>query len=295
VVSAALEVAAEALGGNGTLDAAAGPAGVVGLAGRPALVVGAGAMGALTVATLSRVGAGPIAVSNRGSERAARLAEAYEATHVPFEGLVEAMAAADVVVTATAAAEPVLGVEQVRAAVEASADRRDGPLVLLDLAVPRDVHPAVGRLPGVRLVDIDRLAEELRGGPAAADAAAVEEIVKAEVEAFLTWLRGTDVAPTVAALRSRADDVVATELRRLSQRRPELTDDQRADVAHAVHRVVQRLLHSPTVRVRQLAAEPGGDQYAALLRELFDLDVPHTTQAGAVPELDVTHVEVEER
>ncbi|HEU5110246.1 MAG TPA: glutamyl-tRNA reductase, partial [Micromonosporaceae bacterium] len=79
--------------------------------------------------------------------------------------------------------------------------------------------------------------------------------------------------------------VVAAELRRLAQRRPDLSDEQRADVAHTVHRVVQRLLHSPTVRVRQLAAEPGGDQYAALLRELFDLDVPHTTQAGAVPDL----------
>jgi glutamyl-tRNA reductase len=82
------------------------------------------------------------------------------------------------------------------------------------------------------------------------------------------------VAPTVAALRTRADEVVESELSRLAQRRPDLTPDQRADVAHAIHRVVQRLLHSPTVRVRQLAGTPGGDQYAALLRELFDLAVP---------------------
>ncbi len=82
------------------------------------------------------------------------------------------------------------------------------------------------------------------------------------------------MAPTVAALRARADEVVGSELSRLVQRRPDLTDAQRADVAHAIHRVVQRLLHSPTVRVRQLATTPGGDQYAALLRELFDLAVP---------------------
>ena len=110
-------------------------------------------------------------------------------------------------------------------------------------------------------------------------------IVATEVEALVGWLRGADVAPTVAALRSRADEVVEAELRRLGQRRPDLTTDQRSEIAHSVHRVVQRLLHSPTVRVRQLAAEPGGDQYAALLRELFDLEVPQTAQADDVPGL----------
>jgi len=85
---------------------------------------------------------------------------------------------------------------------------------------------------------------------------------------------GAEVAPTVAALRARADEVVDSELSRLSQRRPDLSEEQRADVARAVHRVVQRLLHSPTVRVRQLATAPGGDQYAAVLRELFDLAIP---------------------
>ena len=89
--------------------------------------------------------------------------------------------------------------------------------------------------------------------------------------------------PTVAALRGRADDVVTAELRRLAQRRPDLSDEQRAEVARTVHRVVQRLLHQPTVRVRQLAAEPGGDQYAALLRELFDLEVPQTSRSTPSP------------
>ncbi|GGJ91767.1 glutamyl-tRNA reductase [Pilimelia anulata] len=289
VVSAALEVAAATLADPGrptpAQDAAAGPAGVVGLAGVPALVVGAGAMGALAVATLSRVGAAPIRVANRGSVRAERLAAAYAAEVLPYDGVPGALRAVDVVVTATAAAEPVLDAPTVAAAV---AGRPAGapPLILLDLAVPRDVDPAVAELPGVRLVDIEALSHQLRGGPAADDAAAVDGIVDAEVEAFLSWLRGADIAPTVAALRARAEDVVAAELARLAQRRPELTDDQRAEMAHALHRVVQRLLHSPTVRVRQLAAAPGGDQYASLLRELFDLDVPHTTSAGSVPSLE---------
>jgi len=162
---------------------------------------------------------------------------------------------------------------------------REKPLVVLDLAVPRDVAHEVADLPGVTVVDIDGLATSRRTLPAAAETAAVEQIVEAEVEHFLSWLRGTEIAPTVAALRTRADEVVSAELRKLSSRRPEFTEEQRADVSRTLHRVVQQLLHSPTVRVRQLAAEPGGDQYAALLRELFDLDVPHATQADAVPEI----------
>jgi glutamyl-tRNA reductase len=270
VVVAALDVAETQLRG--------------GLAGRPALVIGAGAMGALAVATLARRGVGQLSVANRTADRAQRLAQSYGATAVPMDDLTAALAAVDVVVAATGSTQPVLS----RADVErARTGRADGPLVVLDLAVPRDVEPATADVPGVVVVDIDRLAEDLHGGPAAADTAAVVQIVTAEVEAFVTWLRGADVAPTVAALRTRADQVVTAELRRLANRRPDLTDEQRAEIAHAVHRVVQRLLHSPTVRVRQLAAEPDGDQYAALLRQLFDLEVPATSPVDAVPDLDL--------
>jgi glutamyl-tRNA reductase len=159
------------------------------------------------------------------------------------------------------------------------------PLVVLDLAVPRDVAPDATDIDGVTVIDIEGLAAARRTLPAAAETAAVEQIVTGEVDHFLGWLRGADIAPTVAALRTRADDVVSAELRKLTSRRPEFTEEQRADVSRTLHRVVQQLLHSPTVRVRQLAAEPGGDQYAALLRELFDLDVPLATQADAVPEI----------
>jgi glutamyl-tRNA reductase len=283
VVTAALGVAASTLAGDHECLLGVDcehPA--ADLAGRPALVIGAGAMGSLSLATLARSGAGPLTVTNRGAGRAERLAAAYGATAVPFADLPAALSAVDVVATATASTEHVL----TRETVARAAEGRDRPLVLLDLAVPRDVEPAAAEVPGVVVIDIDRLAASLRTGPAAADEAAVESIVAAEVEAFLAWLRGADVAPTVAALRTRADDVVTAELRRLAQRRPDLSDEQRADVAHTVHRVVQRLLHSPTVRVRQLAAEPGGDQYTALLRELFDLEVPRSAQAGEVPDLE---------
>jgi glutamyl-tRNA reductase len=240
------------------------------LAGRSALVIGAGAMGALALATLRRAGAGPLYVANRGADRAERLARNHGATAVPFDDL--PLSEVDVVVCATASPEPVLSTEAVAAAGRG--------LLILDLAVPRDVASGVGALPGVVLVDLERLGAA-PGRPTEADVLAAEEIVVAEVEAYLGWLRGADVAPTVAALRARADEVVAGELRRLAQRRPDLTEEQRAEVAHAVHRVVQRLLHLPTVRVRQLAAEPGGESYAAVLRELFDLDVPEHTDDPA--------------
>ena len=261
VVTAALDVAAAHLGD---------------LSGREALVIGAGSMGALSVATLTRAGVGPLRITNRSAERAERLAEAYGATAVPFADLDRALSEVELVVSATASAEPVL----TRARLEQA-----GPLVVLDLAVPRDVAPDASGIDGVTVIDIEGLAASRRALPAAAETAAVEQIVAAEVDHFLAWLRGADVAPTVAALRTRADDVVAAELKKLSSRRPEFTPEQRADVSRTLHRVVQQLLHSPTVRVRQLAAEPGGDQYATLLRELFDLDVPLATQANAVPEI----------
>jgi glutamyl-tRNA reductase len=263
VVTAALEVASATFGKE--------------LAGLTGLVVGAGAMGALSVATLTRTGVGPLQITNRGAARAERLAEAYGAKAVSFDALDEAVAAADIVVCATASTEPVL--------TAAALVGRERPLVVLDLAVPRDVAPEVADLPNVTVIDIDGLATSRRTLPAAAETAAVEQIVAVEVDQFMAWVRGAEIAPTVAALRTRADEVVSGELRKLSARRPEFTEEQRADVSRTLHRVVQQLLHSPTVRVRQLAAEPGGDQYAALLRELFDLDVPHATQADAVPEI----------
>lgn len=257
VVSAALAV------GAGSAEPSA-------YAGRSALVVGAGSMGALALATLARAGAQPLFVSNRGAERAQRLAALHGAATVDVADLSATLSTVDVVVCATASPDLVLTTSMVAGAME----RRDGrPLLILDLAVPRDVDPGVAARPGVSLVDISRLGSSRVDEPSGAEREAAEAIVAAEVDTFRTWLRGADVAPTVAALRARADEVVAAELRRLAQRRPDLTEEQRADVAHAVHRVVQQLLHSPTVRVRQLAVTPGGDQYAAMLRDLFDLSV----------------------
>ncbi|MES4888236.1 glutamyl-tRNA reductase [Streptomyces sp. NPDC096012] len=156
---------------------------------------------------------------------------------------------------------------------------RPAPSVfLLDLAMPRDIDAAVHRLAGVRLVDIESLAEASADAPMAADVDQVRRIVSDEVAAFGAAQRAAHITPTVVALRTMAADVVAGEIARLDGRLPDLDERQRGEIRQAVHRVVDKLLHAPTVRVKQLAAEPGGAGYADALRTLFDLD-PETVAA----------------
>ena len=145
-------------------------------------------------------------------------------------------------------------------------------LFLLDLAMPRDIDAAAHRLGGVRLVDIESLAEASADAPMAADVDQVRRIVADEVAAFGAALRAAHITPTVVALRTMAADVVAGEIARLEGRLPGLDDKHRAEITQTVKRVVDKLLHAPTVRVKQLAAEPGGAGYADALRTLFDLD-----------------------
>ncbi|MER6129801.1 glutamyl-tRNA reductase [Streptomyces sp. NPDC001795] len=145
-------------------------------------------------------------------------------------------------------------------------------LALLDLAMPRDIDAAVHRLLGVRLVDIESLAEASADAPMAADVDQVRGIVSDEVAAFGAAQRAAHITPTVVALRTMAADVVTNEIARLEGRLPGLDDKHRAEITQTVRRVVDKLLHAPTVRVKQLAAEPGGAGYADALRTLFDLD-----------------------
>ncbi|MPY52197.1 glutamyl-tRNA reductase [Streptomyces acidicola] len=156
--------------------------------------------------------------------------------------------------------------------------RPEPVLALLDLAMPRDIDAAVHRLAGVRLVDIESLAEASADAPMAADVDQVRRIVSDEVAAFGAAQRAAHITPTVVALRTMAADVVAAEIARLDGRLPGLDDKQRGEITQTVRRVVDKLLHAPTVRVKQLAAEPGGAGYADALRTLFDLD-PETVAA----------------
>ncbi|MFI2429933.1 glutamyl-tRNA reductase [Streptomyces sp. NPDC018955] len=161
--------------------------------------------------------------------------------------------------------------------------RPEPVLFLLDLAMPRDIDAAAHRLAGVRLVDIESLAEASADAPMAADVDQVRRIVSDEVAAFGAAQRAAHITPTVVALRTMAADVVAGEIARLEGRLPGLDDKHRAEITQTVRRVVDKLLHAPTVRVKQLAAEPGGAGYADALRTLFDLDpetVASVSRAG---------------
>jgi glutamyl-tRNA reductase len=239
------------------------------LEGRSVLVIGAGSMGALAGATLRRASVGDVVVANRSADNALRLAAALDGRGVGLDALLEELVTADVVVTSTGATGLVVHRDVVAAAVA----RRNGrPLAILDLALPRDVDPGVRALPGVTLVDLETLQTALAGTDAGAGVEAAREIVAEEVGSFLTWQRVSRVAPTVVALRSKADQVVEAELGRLLGRLPELGDKERAEVEQTVRRVVQTLLHTPTVRVKELTEAPVGLSYAEALRELFGLD-----------------------
>lgn len=261
------------------------------LAGRTAVVVGAGAMGGLAVAHLSRAGIGRILVVNRTIARARRLAETassygVESTALELSRLTEAMAAADVVVTCTGAVGAVVTLADTHRAL-ADRDRAEfpateRPLVFCDLGLPRDVEHAVAGLPGVAVIDIETLQRDPAAGAAADDTAAARSIVADELAKYLAGQRMAEVTPTVAALRQRAAEVVEAELLRLDSRLPSLADPERDEVARTVRRVVDKLLHAPTVRVKQLASTPGGDSYAEALRELFELK-PGAAQAVAAP------------
>jgi glutamyl-tRNA reductase len=145
-------------------------------------------------------------------------------------------------------------------------------LVMCDLGMPRDIDPAVAGLPGVYVIDMERILREPTARAATSDAEAARSIVAAEVADYLAGQRMAEVTPTVTALRQRAADVVEAELLRLDNRLPGLDSAHRDEVAKTVRRVVDKLLHAPTVRVKQLASAPGGDSYAEALRELFELD-----------------------
>jgi glutamyl-tRNA reductase len=272
LLTLAIELAASSLGSSGPDP----------LAGRDVLIVGAGSMSALAAATAARSGAASIVVANRTRRHAERLAADVSATAAGLADLPAAMAAADVVISCTGAAGQVITTEMVSAAMAG----RAGPLVILDLAMPRDVDPAVAGLPDVVLIGIDSLGGQ--GTTAAGDdVAAVRAILEAELAAYHSAADAARVAPTVVALRTKAAKVVDAELARLAGRLSAdgLSGHALEEIAQTVRRVVDKLLHAPTVRVKELAGSPGGEEYAAALRVLFDLD-PRAVEAvtRAAPE-----------
>ena len=266
LVNVAVELAAARLGA---------PPGAPAFAGRAVLIVGAGSMSALAARAAARSQAASIVIANRTRRTAERLAAQVGATVTALADLPDAMMAADVVICCTGAVGPVVTREMVPEAARA----RPNPLVFLDLAMPRDVEPAVAGLPGVIVIGMDQLSEH-ESAASADDVAAVRAICEAELAAYQSAVDAARVAPTVVALRAKAATVVDAELTRLAGRLSAdgLSGHAMDEIAQTVRRVVDKLLHAPTVRVKELAGSPGGEEYAAALRVLFDID-PRTVEA----------------
>lgn len=267
MVDVGLDTVADRLGGS--------------LAGRHVSIVGAGKIGTLTAERVSALGASRVEVWNRSPDKAHRLARRVDGHVVPSLGLTDTIAAADVVVCTTGAPEPVLDADLVAGAL-ARRSEAQGPLVLLDLAVPRNVAPGCHDLAGVVVVDVEdvrRAAESGVTGDVLADARA---IVEDEAERFLTWTRTAQVEPTIRSVRTFAEDVRVAELDRLAGKLSGMDARQRDAVEALTRGIVNTLLHGPTVRLKQLADTGGAEQHAEALRELFDLPEHAVADLGPV-------------
>jgi glutamyl-tRNA reductase len=237
VADSAVELAARELGG---------------LDDKRALLFGAGRMSELAARRLKERGA-EVIVSSRTLESAQELAGRLGGRAAPFDAIALELIDADLVISATRCPYPILHAEAVRP--------REKPLVLIDIAVPRDLDPEIGNVEGCTLHDIDALGEGLVGRDE--DVREAERIVAEEAARFADWLRSRDAAPVIAALRKRAEEIRAEELARAERRLGELSEHDRRTVETLTAQIVNKLLHAPTVRAKEGAAEP--------LRELFGL------------------------
>jgi glutamyl-tRNA reductase len=254
IVSVALDAAAEVVGG---------------LAAQQVLVVGAGSMGALATTTLAARGATGTVVANRTAAAAERLAMTVDGGRaVGLAALSQELGQADIAVFCTGATDTVVDADFVSAA-RTGAGR---PLVVLDLALPHDTDPAIGTIPGVTRIDLAALATLPATAASEADVQACRRIVADEVEAFLAAQAAQQVEPTLVSLRAHAGSVLDAEMARLRLRLASVDDTTLGEVERSMRRAINTLLHNPTVRMKELAAQPGGDRYAEALSALFDLD-----------------------
>ena len=241
------------------------------MSGRRVLVIGAGDMGAGIARALSSAGSQCVTVMNRSSERAHQLAESVGAVVSHIDELHTAIGNADVVLTCTGAGEAIISVDDVRMAREHA---NGSPLLIVDIAVPRDVEHEVGELPGITLRDLHDLRDWAQTGIDARqqEAEEVRRIVGEEVERFGQEVKARQAAPLVAELHERAETIRRAEVERFSSKLSALSAEQR-DVVDALSKaVVAKLLHSPSLQLKHSAGTPQGERIAAALRDLFDIE-----------------------
>ncbi len=252
------------------------------LAGRQVSVIGAGSMAALAAATLRAHGVADLTIVNRSPVRGTKVGAKVAARYVPLSELGAELERNDLVFSCTGAVGVLVTVE----AVTSAAKRRIAPLTVVDLAVPHDVEPAVAEVEGVTLIGMSRIAELASRTPSQVDEQAVRSIVAEEVAAYRLAADRASVGPTVAALRSMASAVVSAELDRLWRRVDTPSERDRVEVEQTIRRVADKLLHEPTVRVKQLGGQVPADSYARALADLFALDpaaVAAVTRPGDSP------------
>ncbi len=241
---------------------------------RRAVVVGAGAMSGLAAHTVRRAGFGDVVVVNRTPQRARRLASAIGGSWRPWDELVDAVAQADLVISCTGAVGYVID--------EKVVPRSAGDTVLIDLGLPRDVDPVLADREGLTLISLESLGgRDGVEGSEREQVRQVEQLVTGAVADFLVRRREAAIIPTVTALRAQSSILMDAELARL-EGRLDLTEHDLDEVRLAMHRVVEKILHTPTVRMKQLAGKEGGADVADLLRQLFDLD-PHESRVSRLP------------
>jgi glutamyl-tRNA reductase len=239
-----------------------------GVAGRHAVVVGTGSMGRLAARLLREAGVGRLWVASREEARAAVVAAATGGMPLRAADVPAALGHADILITATGAAEPLVLTGQVQAA-----RGRDRPLFVLDLGMPPDVEPSVGRLPGVTLVDLTALGRHLAGRDEPDQVRQVRAIIDAEVAAYTNRQNEAAATPVIAALHAEIRTLADAELARRYDRLLDLNEKQRAETAATVHRIQRKILHRPTVRAKEFTAASAGAVYLEALRQLFDLSV----------------------
>lgn len=240
------------------------------LAGRTALILGAGETGELTLRLLADAGVSSILVTNRTFDRAVRLSEQMGGEAVRFDQLRDAMVQADIVVGSTGAPYPVVYADAVR---DVMRRRRQKPLFFIDIAVPRDIEPAVGDLENVFLYNIDDLQAVVQQnlGDRAEEARKVEAILREETEGFLAWWRSLNVAPVLRGLQARLEEIRQAELERTLPRLSHLSDSDREALELLTKGIVKRILKVPIAQLKQHAGEPGGALYLEAVRDLFGL------------------------
>jgi glutamyl-tRNA reductase len=235
------------------------------------LIVGAGETSELTATHLRAHGIERIMVTNRTFDAAEELARRVDGRAVVFEDLEDHLAAADIVISSTSAPHYVITRERVERAFK---HRRHRPMFLIDIAVPRDLDPEINRVRDAYLYDIDDLQHvvEQNRSEREKEAEHAERIVEQELVSVNDWLRSLEVVPTIASLRETVEDIRRSELERLGNKMSDLTDEQRARVEMLTASIVNKILHVPTVKMKEVAGRDQCYLYVDAVRTLFDLD-----------------------